>query len=159
MNGFFNGDFTGDFTGDATDGLPDMFDDGTSGDGTGGGAGVFDGLVPVDGDSGGGNLVLDIDGVRYGLPPSHDLGEGALEEAVTLTGDLGLVVCADTDGDGLVDRLSVVGFDGSWSSWQRCTGEPSGEASSPGTPPVTPTGSTHNWTVGGWECVDRGGWG
>ena len=102
-----------------------------------------------------GHLVLDIGGVSYGLPASHDLGEDAVEDAVTLTDDRGMAVCADTDGDGHVDRLSVVGFDGSWSHWERA-----GKAGDTDTePPATPTGPTDNWTTGGWECVERGGWG
>ncbi|WP_297009320.1 DUF6802 family protein [uncultured Corynebacterium sp.] len=111
----------------------------------------LDGLEQVGPDGAGGHLILDIGDVSYGLPPSHDLGVDAVEDAVTLTDDRGMAVCADTDGDGHVDRLSVVGFDGSWSNWER-TGQ-SGE------PPGTPTAPTDNWTTGGWECVERGGWG
>ena len=33
-----------------------------------------------------GHLILDIGGVSYGLPVPHDLGEDAVEDAVTLTG-------------------------------------------------------------------------
>lgn len=114
----------------------------------------LDGLEPVD-PATDGHLILDIGDVSYGLPASHDLGEDAAEDAVTLTDDRGMAVCSDTDGDGHVDRLSVVGFDGSWSHWER--GGQAGDTDAE--PPVTPTGPTDNWTTSGWECVERGEWG
>lgn len=163
---------TGDWTDDwGTDGTDGMY--GTDGM-PGGLGGLGDLPVLAGGEAPAGHLVLDIDGVSYGLPASHDLGPDAAEEAVTLTDDRGMAVCADTDGDGHVDRLSVVGFDGSWSSWERrpVPGEVAVPAAGPVTgvtgqdaapdsdgPPVTPTGATDNWTVVGWECVERGGWG
>lgn len=130
--------------------------------------GGLDGLNNYDTVDGGGvvpdgHLVLDIAGVSYGLPASHDLGEGATEEAVTLTDDRGMAVCADTDGDGHVDRVSVVGFDGSWSAWERRrdagTGPPADAPAQGAIPPVTPGAPTDNWRADGWECVQRGEWG
>ncbi|MGV0869898.1 hypothetical protein [Corynebacterium kalidii] len=61
-------------------------------------------------------LLLDLGDVTFGLPVSHRLPG---EESVTLTDDTGMTICADTDGDGRVDTLSVVTFDGGWSSWRR----------------------------------------
>jgi hypothetical protein len=61
-------------------------------------------------------LLLDLGDVTFGLPVSHRLPG---EESVTLTDDTGMIICADTDGDGRVDTLSVVTFDGGWSSWRR----------------------------------------
>lgn len=103
-----------------------------------------------------GHLVLDIGGVSYGLPGSEDLGVGAEEEAVTLTDDRGMALCTDTDGDGHVDRMSVIGFDGTWSSWRRVGDE---GVPDPEIPPSTPVAATENWRIGGWECVERGEWG
>lgn len=113
---------------------------GAGDDWSAGGPAGFDGLGdlpvvdPVDGDRPVGHLVLDLDGVSYRLPVSDDLGPDAVEEAVTLTDGRGMAVCADTDGDGHVDRLSVVGFDGSWSSWERRP------VPAPPPPPRAPTG-------------------
>lgn len=83
-----------------------------SGDGAGLDAGLSDGLT------------LDLGGVSYDLPAAvtqADCGEDMelLEESVTLTDDTGMTICSDTDGDGLVDYMSVVTFDGGWSAWRR----------------------------------------
>ncbi|MEJ6549768.1 hypothetical protein PQI66_09460 [Corynebacterium sp. USCH3] len=69
-----------------------------------------------DGYGTGDGLLLDLGDQTFGLPVSHVLPG---EEAVTLSDDTGMTICADTDGDGRVDTLSVVTFDGGWSSWRR----------------------------------------
>jgi len=107
------------------------------------------------GDAADGSLVLDIGGGTYGLPAPHELDGTVGDAAVTLTDDRGMAVCTDTDGDGYVDRLSVVGFDGSWSSWRRTIDG----RDTPGVPPSTPGSATDNWKICGWECVERGQWG
>ncbi|MGO1950298.1 MAG: DUF6802 family protein [Mycobacteriaceae bacterium] len=145
------------------------------------------GLEPAEGTEGmlpGDGLLLDLDGVSYALPASADVP--GVEESVTLTDDSGMTICSDTDGDGLVDYMSVVTFDGGWSAWRLQAsmagessvssitlngshGEPdnSGIAGNPregrGTggvvPPATPGNGIDNWNTVGWECVDRGKWG
>lgn len=112
-------------------------------------------------------LVHNPDGADHGWSPSIDLEVGQ-DAAMTFADDHGMAVCSDSTGNGCVDHISVVGFDGSWSSWQRSTDcetsaspdllrseEDTGEQ----TPPVTPTIPMNNWRVEGWECVERGQWG
>lgn len=116
-------------------------------------------------------LICNPGGASHGLPLSVDLGVGQ-DSAMTFADDRGMAVYSDTTGDGCVDHLSVVGFDGSWSSWQRSTdlgtpvlldpadisGDTVGGAEGSG-PPVTPTTPMDNWSADGWECVERGQWG
>ncbi|WP_186314612.1 DUF6802 family protein [Corynebacterium glyciniphilum] len=64
----------------------------------------------------GSGLLLDLGDETFGLPGSCVLPG---EESVTLADETGMTICADTDGDGRVDTLSVVTFDGGWSSWRR----------------------------------------
>jgi hypothetical protein len=80
--------------------------------------------------------------------------------SVTLADDKGMTICADTDGDGTVDYLSVVGFDGSWSAWRRL-GSIAGDIpdAAGASPPATPGRPTDNWNTHGWMCVERGDWG
>lgn len=61
-------------------------------------------------------LLLDINGTAFGLPAPVDVA--GVHESVTLTDDTGMTICSDTDGDGKVDSMSVVTFDGGWSSWR-----------------------------------------
>ncbi|HIW90981.1 MAG TPA: hypothetical protein H9870_04880 [Candidatus Corynebacterium avicola] len=63
-------------------------------------------------------LTIDLGGVSYDLP-APVTGDDLVEESVTLTDDSGMTICSDTDGDGLVDYMSVVTFDGGWSAWRR----------------------------------------
>lgn len=106
-----------------------------------------------------GHLLLDLGGRTYGLPTDLDEGELGVG-SVTLADDNGMTICADTDGDGTVDYLSVVGFDGSWSAWRRLAsvvGDIPDAAGDP--PPATPGRPTDNWNTYGWMCVERGDWG
>ncbi|AGP29877.1 DUF6802 family protein [Corynebacterium terpenotabidum] len=125
------------------------------------GPGVLDGLGGLEATEPGGEggLVLDIGGTSYGLPVSDVSGPDIAEISVTLTDDRGMAICADADGDGHVDHLKVVGFDGSWSAWERSLDPGVDPGAGPGIPPDTPTGPTNNWTIAGWECVERGQWG
>ncbi|WP_291479248.1 DUF6802 family protein [Corynebacterium sp.] len=115
-------------TGWGTDGLPgaaglDPVTDAPPGpDGTYGPGGGTGGT--------GGGLLLDLGDLTFGLPVSHSLPG---EESVTLTDDTGMTICADTDGDGRVDTLSVVTFDGGWSSWRRldCMRDPAAGSTGP----------------------------
>ena len=62
--------------------------------------------------------------------PEADLSGDGFMEAVTLHDDRGLTVYTDTDGDGAVDHLSTVRFDGSYDSW-RLTGRDGGGTDRP----------------------------
>lgn len=50
--------------------------------------------------------------------PEADLDGDGFMEAVTLGDDRGLTVFTDADGDGTVDHVSTVRFDGSYDSWR-----------------------------------------
>src|SRR5699024_7948236 len=50
--------------------------------------------------------------------PEADLDGDGFMEAVTLGDDRGLTVYTDADGDGTVDHVSTVRFDGSYDSWR-----------------------------------------
>jgi hypothetical protein len=120
------------------------------------------GALPGDPGVDDGGLLLDLGGETYGLSASLVEGDGSVG-SVTLADDNGMTICADTDGDGAVDYLSVVGFDGSWSAWRRLgsVSGATGDAEEPtdGDPPATPGSATDNWNTDGWKCVERGGWG
>lgn len=82
-----------------------------------GAAGVDPVMIGVDGPgTTGSGLLLDLGDETFGLSGSCVLPG---EESVTLADETGMTICADTDGDGRVDTLSVVTFDGGWSSWRR----------------------------------------
>lgn len=139
----------------------DAGDPGDPGGGVSGlpGAGKLTGLPAAGPDAADGHLLLDLGGRTYGLPTDLDEGELGVG-SVTLADDNGMTICADTDGDGTVDYLSVVGFDGSWSAWRRLgsiAGDIPDAAGDP--PPATPGRPTDNWNTHGWMCVERGDWG
>lgn len=99
--------------------------------------------VPVGGD------VLDLGS------PEADLDGDGFMEAVTLGDGRGLTVYTDVDGDGTVDHVSTVRFDGSYDSWRLANpaeGVPFGgftnetNAESPDLPP----------TPARWERIDHG---
>ena len=50
--------------------------------------------------------------------PEADLDGDGFMEAVTLGDDRGLTVYTDADGDGTVDHVSTVRFDGTYDSWR-----------------------------------------
>ncbi len=50
--------------------------------------------------------------------PEADLDGDGFMEAVTLGDDRGLTVYTDSDGDGTVDHVSTVRFDGTYDSWR-----------------------------------------
>lgn len=58
------------------------------------------------------------DGVLDLGSPEADLDGDGFMEAVTRGDDRGLTVYTDVDGDGAVDHVSTVRFDGSYDSWR-----------------------------------------
>lgn len=58
------------------------------------------------------------DGVLDLGSPEADLDGDGFMEAVTRGDDRGLTVYTDADGDGTVDHVSTVRFDGSYDSWR-----------------------------------------
>ena len=70
--------------------------------------GLSEATVLAEGQTGEG-LVVVVDGQAYDL--------GGHEDSVTLADAQGLSIYADLDGDGTVDHVTTVRFDGTWQSW------------------------------------------
>lgn len=101
-------------------------------------------------------LVLGVDGVDYLIPTLHD------EESATFADDDGMSILADTDGDGRVDYVSNVTFDGQWSAWK--WREPQDEGVLPqdgvqSSDSAAPECGAETWQAERWICVERGEWG
>lgn len=107
----------------------------------------------ADGEVGTG-LVVVVDG------QSFDLGEE--ESSVTLADCDGLSVYSDMDGDGEVDHVTTVRFDGTWESWNspvedsESAGDVDGEGGLAGNDVGEPVA---NWDAYTWEQSARGNWG
>lgn len=85
-------------------------------------------------------------------------GSGGVEESVTIADDQGMSILSDTDGDGKVDYVSSVSYDGQWSAWRWIeTGE--AEGASQRKNDDTPDPGRGRWQTDAWKCVDRGEWG
>ncbi|MFL0578885.1 DUF6802 family protein [Dietzia sp. 179-F 9C3 NHS] len=83
--------------------------------------------------------------------PEADLDGDGFMEAVTLQDVRGLTVYTDVDGDGTVDHVSTVRFDGSYDSWRLTNpiaGVPFGG--------FTNEPSTSTPTPARWERTDHG---
>ena len=79
--------------------------------------------------------------------PGADLEGDGFMEAVTLEDARGLTVFTDSDGDGSVDHVSTVRFDGSYDSWRLA-----------GTAPEPPDGPAEAAAIAParWERIDHG---
>lgn len=85
-------------------------------------------------------------------------GSGGVEESVTIADDQGMSILSDTDGDGKVDYVSSVSYDGQWSAWRWIeTGEAEGASERKNR--NTPDTGNNQWQADAWKCVDRGEWG
>ncbi|WP_297667135.1 DUF6802 family protein [uncultured Corynebacterium sp.] len=85
-------------------------------------------------------------------------GSGGVEESVTIADDQGMSILSDTDGDGKVDYVSSVSYDGRWSAWRWIeTGEAEGVSERKNS--NTPDPGKGRWQTDAWKCVDRGEWG
>lgn len=83
--------------------------------------------------------------------PEADLDGDGFMEALTLEDHRGLTVYTDVDGDGTVDHVSTVRFDGSYDSWRLAnpaTGTPFGGFTN------EPTGDDP--IPARWERIDHG---
>ncbi|WP_293818179.1 DUF6802 family protein [uncultured Corynebacterium sp.] len=85
-------------------------------------------------------------------------GGGGVEESVTIADDQGMSILSDTDGDGKVDYVSSVSYDGQWSAW-RWIEDAEAEGASPRNNSDTPDTGNSQWQTDAWKCVDRGQWG
>lgn len=85
-------------------------------------------------------------------------GSGGVEESVTIADDQGMSILSDTDGDGRVDYVSSVSYDGQWSAWRWIeSGEAEGASQRKNS--NTPDTGNNQWQADAWKCVDRGEWG
>ena len=85
-------------------------------------------------------------------------GSGGVEESVTIADDQGMSILSDTDGDGKVDYVSSVSYDGQWSAWRWIeAGEAEGAHIRKSS--NTPDTGHGRWQTDAWKCVDRGEWG
>lgn len=106
--------------------------------------------TPIDGQSmdvGGAGLVVEVDGQLY------DLGDD--EGSITLADDSGLSIYSDLDGDGTVDHVTTVRFDGTWESW---SSDDVRAADAMGEAAVEPASVAGKWDAYSWEQSARGSW-
>lgn len=98
-------------------------------------------------------LLMELRGTDYLVPALED------EESARFTDEEGMSILADTDGDGRIDYVSNVTFDGQWSAWR--WQEDAGEGDNPpaGLPPKSPDIGDDTWRQDRWICVERGEWG
>lgn len=105
------------------------------------------------------DMVFSVGGEEYAIPNPDGL------DSATFTSDEGMTIVSDLDGDGHVDYISNVSFDGRWTAWRP---EMGGENGKTGTEQstdrgnsgeITPDEVSKSWNIGEWECVDRGEWG
>ena len=117
-DGTFGGDFYGDGSatgagaanGNATPVGPDVV------------CGLGDAAALGNGDAGTG-MVIDIGGELFDLGAgTADTDSDGVADSVTLADDRGLSIFTDVDGDGTVDHVTTVLFDGTWETW-RADGE------------------------------------
>lgn len=122
------------------------------------------------GPSGEDTLLIEYDGVEYLIPADVDA------ESATLTDGQGMNILADTDGDGRVDYVSAIDYNGNWSAWRWSGDNPTPEMQAiSDIPPSetcgfeqeewenkaenTPDQGSQNWNSRAWKCVERGEWG
>lgn len=101
-------------------------------------------------------LILGLDGVDYRIPTLDD------EESATFADEDGMSILADTDGDGRVDYVSNVTFDGQWSAWKWQAPQENAVLPQDGVQSgdsVAPECGAENWDAERWICVERGEWG
>lgn len=91
-----------------------------------------------------GDRLLDIGG---GEGP--ELPEG-VADSVTIADDEGLTIYTDADGDGAVDEITQVRFDGTWASWDAPAGV-AGQGGDGGS-------DVGGWATGDWELREMGHW-
>ena len=118
----------------------------------------------------------------YAIPDPEGL------DSATFTNEEGMTIVSDLDGDGRVDYVSTVSFDGHRAAWRpegsggsddSPTTEnggnfmvgrggvlkneeenPAGTGATDGTTPdASPEIHNETWSVDRWKCVDRGEWG
>lgn len=104
-------------------------------------------------------MVFSVAGSEYAIPNPQGL------DSATFTGEDGVTTVSDLDGDGHVDYVSNVSYDGKWTAWRPDGAADAKENGQQVSEPVegvaesTPNEVSKTWDAGRWECVDRGEWG
>ncbi|MBC2681428.1 DUF6802 family protein [Corynebacterium anserum] len=106
-------------------------------------------IPPISGVEPEDTLLMGVDGVDYEIPIFRD------EESATFTDDEGMSILADTDGDGRVDFVSNVTFNGHFSAWRWQSPQENGLPQ----PHDAPECGAESWKAERWVCVERGEWG
>ena len=112
-----------------------------------------------------GGMILEIGGEWFDLGPGvGDGDDDGIADSVTLADDRGLSIYSDVDGDGTVDHVTTVLFDGTYETWTAAAASDSTPKSSGGTPSgvwadsVDKRESPSTWGAHEWERGERGRW-
>ena len=73
---------------------------------------IFSHLPAEPGAAGAQDLVFSVGGSEYAIPNPQGL------DSATFTGEDGVTTVSDLDGDGHVDYVSNVSYDGKWTAWR-----------------------------------------
>lgn len=95
------------------------------------------------------SLLMEVDGMEFFVPAIED------EESATFADEEGMSILADTDGDGRIDYVSNVTFDGQWSAWRWGFSQDGGDNPLDNPPEY----GDQSWNAQKWTCVERGEWG
>lgn len=113
LGGDFGGDLSGDFGGE--------LGGGEAGGGFAAGPDAvcgLEGAAALAGGDAGTGMVIGIGGELFDLGPgTADTDSDGVADSVTLADDRGLSIFTDADGDGTVDHVTTVLFDGTWETW------------------------------------------
>lgn len=128
----------------------------------------LDGARPLAPGQMGHGMVVTVDGQMYdlgmsstdsaasapGSASSSVLESESASSSITLADDRGLSIYSDIDGDGTVDQVTTVLFDGSWETWKAdaSIGEGNEAGGAAGR-------SIGDWGAYEWEEATRGRWG
>ena len=120
---------------------------------------IFSHLPAEPGGAGRQDMVFSVAGSEYAIPNPQGL------DSATFTSEDGVTTVSDLDGDGHVDYVSNVSYDGTWTAWRPDGMADTTENGQPMSEPVegaaefTPNEVSKTWDAGRWECVDRWEWG
>lgn len=98
-------------------------------------------------------LAVELGGHRFTVPAEKDTASLTIREPDRFN------ILSDRDGDGLVDHIAAVSYDGTWTAWQLDSAEPAGAESGTIGGDVTPDQADRKWHTDKWECVKWGQWG
>lgn len=98
-------------------------------------------------------VTLDIDHTSYALPVEDRADSLTIYDATSMN------VLSDTDGDGYVDYISSVGYDGQWSTWRWRDVDDITEVDVKNSHSSAPEQGGERWQNRAWKCIEWGQWG